>query len=246
MSGFDSLEWRRGKAADLAKVTERRAFTAPGLQVRTVGDGGMRLSGHASVTETPYPVGFYVETIARGAFRRTLSEDPDVQLLLNHGVGGQLPLARTRSGTLRLSEDEIGLAVDADLDEDDPEAQRLARSMKRGDIDQMSFAFIVTGEKWNDDFTERRITGLSLNRGDVSVVNQGANAASTATIRAALDADADAEWRVQYDVPTAHLEAKIRRRQQGASSPRRAIEEPGATLSPAEQRALQRKRDLRR
>ena len=37
-------------------------------------------------------MGGYTETIARGAFTKTLSERPDVQLLINHEG---LPLART-------------------------------------------------------------------------------------------------------------------------------------------------------
>lgn len=175
------LEWRKKKATEIrGKGLERRMFHASGMELREADDGILHLTGYASVTETPYDVGFYEETIARGAFTRTLSEEPDVQLLINH-TG--LPLARTKSGTLRLEEREQGLWVDADLDPEDPDVQSLARKMKRGDIDQMSFAFQATDSDWSDDFTKRRIKTVSIHRGDVSVVNMGANPASTATVR---------------------------------------------------------------
>jgi HK97 family phage prohead protease len=175
------LEWRKKKATELrGKGLERRVFHASGMELREADDGILHLTGYASVTETPYDVGFYEETIARGAFTRTLSEEPDVQLLINH-TG--LPLARTKSGTLRLEERERGLWVDADLDPEDPDVQSLQRKMKRGDIDQMSFAFQATDSDWSDDFTKRRIKTVSIHRGDVSVVNMGANPASTATVR---------------------------------------------------------------
>lgn len=175
------LEWRRKKATELRGL-ERRRFTASDVEIREADDGTLRLTGYASVTETPYEVGFYSETIKRGAFKRTLGEQPDVQLLVNHEG---LPLARTKSGTLSLSEDERGLKVDADLDPEDPEVQSLVRKMRRGDIDQMSFAFQATDQDWNDDYTERHIRGVSLHRGDVSVVNQAANPAATASVRSA-------------------------------------------------------------
>lgn len=159
------------------------------MELRDVDASTWHLTGYASVTGVVYDVGWYSETIERGAFKRTLGETPDVQLLINH-TG--MPLARTSSGTLRLQErttpdasGRTGLWVEADLDKLDPDAQALARKMKRGDIDQMSFAFQVTTGSWNEDYTRRRITAVSMHRGDVSVVNQGANPTSTATLRAA-------------------------------------------------------------
>jgi hypothetical protein len=47
--------------------------------------------------------------------------------------------------------------------------------MERGDLDEMSFAFRVTRQEWNDAYTERWINEVNLNKGDVSIVNYGAN-----------------------------------------------------------------------
>ena len=146
---------------------------------RTEGDA-LTLSGYASVTETPYDMGYYSETVQRGAFKKTLAENPDVQLLVNHEG---LPLARTLSGSLQLEEDHRGLRVHASLDPNDPDVQRLAPKMQRGDIDQMSFAFRTIRQEWNEDYSERKLLEVSLNRGDVSVVNQGANPSTKVNIR---------------------------------------------------------------
>lgn len=180
------LDWRKQKAEQLRGL-ERREFKLTQVEIREKDDDTWTLTGYASVTDTPYEVGFYTETIKRGAFTRTLGENPDVQLLVNHEG---LPLARTRSGTLRLEERDRGLWVEADLDKLDIDAQRLQRKMARGDIDQMSFAFQVTAQEWNDDYSERTIKSVSIHRGDVSVVNQGANPATSASIRSAQALDA--------------------------------------------------------
>src|SRR5690606_30665037 len=88
---------------------------------------------------------------------------------------------------LRLSTDKKGLLVDADLDRSDPDVQRLEAKMARGDMDEMSFAFRVKRQEWNEDETDRRITEVSLHKGDVSVVNFGANPATSAALRGIVD-----------------------------------------------------------
>jgi HK97 family phage prohead protease len=175
------LEWRKKKVETL-KGLERRSFDTSEMELRADDDGTLHLSGYASLTGVSYEVGWYTETIERGAFKRTLSESPDVQLLINH-TG--MPIARTRSGTLTLAEDDRGLKVDADLDPEDPDVKSLKRKMDRGDIDQMSFAFLPTAQDWNEDYTERKIIACSIHRGDVSVVNMGASESTFAAIRSA-------------------------------------------------------------
>lgn len=183
----EQFEWRKAKAEQItgARTPERRAFEAEKLEIRESQDGGWTLTGYASVTEVPYEVGFYTEKIARGAFKRTLKNEPDVTLLLNHGDGGSgLPLARTKSGTLTLEEDRNGLYVEANLDPLDPDAQLLQRKMKRGDLDgQMSFAFQAIDQDWSDDFGERTLRSVEINRGDVSIVTQGASPTTSSMIR---------------------------------------------------------------
>src|SRR5262249_13377197 len=121
---------RAGRASDrslhqmsTASVNvERRMTPMGGLEVRKASNGMLKFRGLASRTETPYKVGDFPETIAKGAFAATLAAKADVALLVGH-TG--LPLARTSSGTLRLSESSDGLVVEAELDPDDPDVAAL-------------------------------------------------------------------------------------------------------------------------
>jgi HK97 family phage prohead protease len=153
-------------------------------QLRAAGDNTTELDGYASVTGSPYQVrdwlGDYAETIERGAFAKTLRERDDVRLLLNHDG---LPLARTSSGTMTLEEDGQGLHVLAGLDRRSSLTNDVAVAMERGDLTEMSFAFSVTRQEWNDDYSERFIRELKLF--DVSVVTYPANPATTVKLRGA-------------------------------------------------------------
>jgi len=165
-------------------------------EIRTSANGtGLVYEGYASTTEHAYdvyggpPYGWN-ETIARGAFKKTLKENADVAFLINHEG---MTLARTKSGTLRLSEDQRGLKVSADLDPGQNIVNDLRIAVDRGDVDEMSFAFRVVRDEWFDDNgepsdemrgTERRILETNLNRGDVSAVNYGANPDTSGGFRA--------------------------------------------------------------
>ena len=106
------------------------------------------LRGHAAVFNSlSEDLGGFRELIEPGFFRGALRSKPDVRLLVNHDG---LPLARTASGTLELREDNRGLHVFARLDKNDPDVISLRGKMKRGDVDQMSFAFSLRegGDDW--------------------------------------------------------------------------------------------------
>lgn len=173
----------------LAGTTERRSVAFKEFEVRESG-GSLHFEGYASVFNSAYDIyggpdmGGWTERVLPSAFRKTLQESPDVQLLINH-TG--MPLARTKSGTLKLSTDRTGLFTEADLDLRDPDVQALRVKMDRGDLDQMSFAFRTIQDRWDDDETGRDLVELSLDRGDVSIVNYGANPATSASLRGLLD-----------------------------------------------------------
>ena len=99
------------------------------------------------------PLGTFRERIMPGALDEVLANKPDVRLLLNHNA--DTVLARTKSGTLDLNNDADALRVWAKLDPTDPDVQRLRSKMRRGDIDQMSFAFLMPeaddAETWYED-----------------------------------------------------------------------------------------------
>lgn len=134
------------------------------------------LRGYAAVFETETDIGgYWREKVARGAFADAITKaSADVHALFNHDPNQVL--GRMKSGTLRLAEDERGLAVE--IDPPDTQAARdLIASIERGDIDQMSFAFSMRAgaQSWDDSQnpplrTIQKIGDLL----DVSVVTRGA------------------------------------------------------------------------
>ena len=180
-SKIDALDAEADSRSNMKKI-ERRTFTVRDVEARQADDGTMTLRGYAAVfNEASVPLPF-IETIAPGAFRKTLSETPDVRLLINHEG---LPLARTKNGTLTLTEDDRGLYMDATI-ADTSEGRDLYKLVERGDVDQMSFAFRVIRQKYNEDRSQRTLTEVSLADGDVSVVTYPAYPTTTVEAREAL------------------------------------------------------------
>lgn len=168
--------------AERAARTERetRSFTVADLELRDATDG-FTFEGVASVVNTGYHVrdqwGEYTETILPGAFNRTLKQKADVRLLVNHSG---VPLARSKSGTLKLAADP-NLRATATLDPSNPTVQEIRSAMNRGDLDQMSIGFRVRDEEWSSDYTQRSIKEIELF--DVSVVTYPASPTTTASLR---------------------------------------------------------------
>lgn len=135
-----------------------------------------QLDGYASVVERSYTMydffGPYDEVIDAAAFDATLSRDPDVAFLLNHRG---MTMARTKNGTLELSVDETGLHSRAFVNPERSDVRDLVTAIDDGDVDEMSFAFVIVRGQWSPDYTEYRILEVDLDRGDVSAVNYGAN-----------------------------------------------------------------------
>lgn len=127
---------------------------------------GRRLEGYAATFGTAALVGNFTETIMRGAFRDTLARD--VLALADHDP--TKVLARTRTGTLRLAEDDHGLAFSLQLPETQAGRDVLALA-ERGDLGGMSFGFTVApgGERWSQDGKRRELRSLVLH--EISVVS---------------------------------------------------------------------------
>lgn len=143
------------------------------------GTGGTLLSftGYASMVERGYEMwspalGDYTEVIARDAFTKTLRETPDVSFKVNHDG---LPMAKTSAGDLQLSSDSTGLYTEARVNPERADVLLMRQAIEAGHLNEMSFAFRVTRQDWTDDGMTRRIQEVNLNKGDVSVVEFGAN-----------------------------------------------------------------------
>lgn len=128
---------------------ERRVYTTE-FEVRAQPDGGHIVEGYAAkFNRLSQNLGGFVEQIAHGAFTKTAKE-ADVRALFNHDPN--VVLGRTRSGTLRLSEDDTGLHYEIDMPNTSA-ARDLVESMRRGDISQSSFGFNTVDDEWG--FTEQ-------------------------------------------------------------------------------------------
>ncbi len=135
--------------------------TFKGVSLRAEGDGSatpLRLSGYAakffsSTLINKGATNQFRETIAPTAFARALREKADVRMLRNHDYN--YVLGRTKSGTLRLSTDNVGLFFDCNLP-DTQDARDLHTIIGRGDMDQCSFAFKAVKDEWgdSDDYDE--------------------------------------------------------------------------------------------
>lgn len=177
-------EYRR--TDDGVEVPERESRALARVEIRMENDTPV-LDGYATVYDYRYDVGGgpanggFGEIIARGAATKSANES-DVRLLVNHGG---VPLARTKSGTMTLESDDIGLRVRAQLDPSNPVVAELRSAMARGDLDEMSFGFRAIRDEWSADYNERTIREVKLF--DVSLVTFPANPATVAQLRDSTD-----------------------------------------------------------
>ena len=178
------MELRKSRMASAERFemsTEIRAMDA--------GTGELRIGGYAAQFNKEATGLSFREVIAPGAFKRTLQSNEPVYLLVNHDTTG-IPLASTSGGTLNLSEDEIGLRMEADLDPANPKAQELFSAISRGDIAKMSFAFTVAP---NGSTREEGLRTLSdVNLFEVSAVTWPAYNDTALGLRTLEDNEAEA------------------------------------------------------
>ena len=124
------------------------------------------IEGLAAVYNSRANIGdWFYEIIAPGAFDR--ADMSDVALYLNHDIT-KLPLARCRKNSslnsLSVWADADGLRMRTELDtENNADARALCSAIDRGDVDGMSFVFVVDSEEWSDldsEMPTRTITGI--------------------------------------------------------------------------------------
>jgi HK97 family phage prohead protease len=166
---------------------ERRFATAPELRM-VENEDKPTITGYAAVfNQRSYDLGGFIEVIKPGAFARTLAANPDVRALVNH-ESGLMTIGRTTNGTLTLVEDEIGLRVT--IFPPDTQAGRDVQTLvKRGDLNQMSFAFYTITDNWIDQNGTiiRELHEVNINNGDVSVVTYPAYGQTTVQMRSLLN-----------------------------------------------------------
>ncbi len=198
--------WDEDKS--LTAALERRAFPLAEIRVAEV-EGVRHIVGHAAVFDQPSdPMWFGREIVAPGAFADSLSASADVRALFNHDPN--CVLGRTRAGTLSLSEDDRGLAVDC-IPPDTQWARDLMVSMQRGDITQMSFGFQTKEQRIGGTVDDPVRTILRADLFDVSVVTFPAYPQTDAQVRALIQRDLDEFRQAQGSLPAGGQELRRRR-----------------------------------
>jgi HK97 family phage prohead protease len=134
-----------------------RSRDEAGIVIRAAADAtGQQFVGHAAVFNVrtaignPLTWGFY-EQVNAGAFAKTLKEG-DARFLVDHDTSKLV--ARVSAGDLRLSEDDLGLAVDSDLDSEVSYVRDLVRNVEKRRITGMSFGFQVVKDDWTTEEVE--------------------------------------------------------------------------------------------
>lgn len=167
-------------------MTEKRRYRfAPvpaQFEVRKADDGSIGFRGYAAVFDSnsePLP---FVEVVRPGAFKRDLNRGRNVRVLVDHNP--EKLLASTRATTARVSEDDQGLLVDADL-APTSYGRDLAVLMERGEVNSMSFEFSApaSGQKWNDDMTFRELTDVRVYEVSILTGHDPAYPATSAGLR---------------------------------------------------------------
>jgi HK97 family phage prohead protease len=165
---------------------ETRTLIRP-IEVRA-GSTGRTVAGYAAVFGSTADIGdSFREIIAPGAFSRSLGGD--VMALVHHDRSRVL--GRTTAGTLRMKEDDTGLAVEIDLP-DTTDGRDMAVSIERGDVSGMSFGFIVTKQTWDETGPVPMRTIEAVDLIEVTITAFPAYADTSIAMRSLADARGEA------------------------------------------------------
>ena len=171
---FSTLERFDAEVRSHKAIIEKREFRMENAEYE-----GNTIRGYAAVynSDSEWMGGFY-EQIARGAFDDVL--DNDTRAYFNHDEN--LLLGRVSSGTLRIGTDARGLYYEVDLP-NTSYANDLVELMKRGDVNQSSFAFLIERDRWEErDGKTYRIIEKVSRLLDVSPVSQPAYESATSEL----------------------------------------------------------------
>jgi HK97 family phage prohead protease len=130
----------------------------------------------------------FQEIIETGAFRNVL-QSPELDVIFTYNHSSDIVIARSKSGTLELGEDEKGLWFKASVP-NTTAGNDLYEQISRGDIFENSFAFWVNEEDYkmemDGDMPVRRIHNITR-LSDCSAVTHAAYPETSLSVRQAID-----------------------------------------------------------
>lgn len=196
---------------------EYRVVQLPEMQFRAIqnddDEESYIVEGYATTYDDPYTLFSYdgidyKEEISRDALAG--ADMSDVIFLYNHEG---MVFARMSNDTLRLSSDDKGLHVWADLGSTEASRQ-MYESIKAGMVTQMSWAFTVNADGYDERTHTRTITSVKKVY-DVSAVSIPANPATDISARSYFDGVIEEERRRERE--RAEKVEEIRKLLKGAS-----------------------------
>lgn len=147
--------------------------------MQTSPDGSRTISGVIFYNQPSSDLGGFTEILAPGVFADSINGD--VLCLRDHDQ--KLLMGRTKSKTLTLTDDSIGLRFRCKLP-DTSQASDLATSIERGDLDGVSFGFQTIEDRWVSDSEGNVIrTLLKVNLLEISPCSFPAYPSSTVSVR---------------------------------------------------------------
>jgi len=181
----EESNYYRGTRMNVNGPENYEARTMQGtVEIRKRDDGGSTIRGLAAVFNSlSENLGGFREQIKPGAFDKTNMKD--VRGLFNHDTN--FVLGRTLSKTVRLKQTKVGLEYEIDLPDTQTIRDLVLAPIKRGDIDQSSFGFIIGpgNDSWDEDSEGRLVRTINAidELFDVSPVTFPAYAEATVGVR---------------------------------------------------------------
>lgn len=203
---------------------ERRILA---VELRATGDQDKpMIEGDAAVFNQETTIGtWFREQIKPGAFKRVLTEKPDVVAAYNHDWN--FILGRTTAGTLALEETATALRYAVEINPKDSQAMSVYEKVKRGDVSQASFAFTVRTEEWTKPADKGQLalrTVVEVDKlFDVGPVAFGAYPQASAQARSQADEFSNPQADADGQEPAA-VAPEVNALQEQAEIDRRALE----------------------
>jgi HK97 family phage prohead protease len=128
----------------------RKELRYAAKELRASGSGSERkISGYAAkFNNMSSDLGGFREMLKPGCFTRTLSLGADVRMLLDHEPSKIL--GRTKAGTLKLTQDNVGLRFDCTLP-DTQIGRDTWENIRLGNLSDCSFGFYCVDEDFSED-----------------------------------------------------------------------------------------------
>ncbi|MDK0871146.1 HK97 family phage prohead protease [Clostridium perfringens] len=133
---------------------EIRKIIVTDLETRTLEDTEEKvISGYINKFNTRSQYLGFFEEVLPGAFDKTLADGHNIYAMYNHN--SDMVLGSTKSGSLKLNTDEVGLHFELKINSNISYANDLYELVSNGDIDGCSFGFYVLDDEWT--YTEDKV-----------------------------------------------------------------------------------------